>query len=150
MGQTGDRSGTQPLPTGTSSTEPLAAGGGPTERDRRLWLVAGILALVLVFFVGFLVGRAQAPDPGGGGTQQRQSDGGRITDRQACGRAVKLLEKAVALNLRALANRAALAEATAEGDTEVIAGLQEEIRLISRRFERTEKRAERFADRCQR
>jgi hypothetical protein len=150
MGQTGERSGTQPLSTGGSSTEPLAAGGGPTDRDRRLWLVAAILALVLVFFVGFLVGRAQAPDPDEGKTQQAGPDGGRITDRQACGKAVDLLEKAVALNLRALANRAALAEATAEGDTEVVAGLQEEIRLISQRFERTEDRAKRFADRCQR
>jgi hypothetical protein len=138
--------GTEPLPaTKPESTEPISAGHRPglPDRQRQLWLVAGVLALVLAFFVGFLVGREQAPAP----EQQQAVD--MVTGRRvACARALNLADRGLRVLQRALANRVALAQATARGDTDLIGRFQEELDLLSTRFDKVEPRLERATERC--
>ena len=129
-----------------ASTEPLAAGGAPTGTDRRLWVIAGVLGLVLLFFIGFLVGRGLGSDEGTG--VKSSATPVKITSRQACGVALTLAEKALALQQRALANRAAAAQATADGDAELIGRLNAELEGLSQRLDKVERRLERTADRC--
>jgi hypothetical protein len=138
--------GTEPLPASTpESTEPMAAGRrpGPPDRQRQLWLVAGVLALVLAFFVGFLVGREQAPEPA-----QREGPEAVTGRRAACGRALNLADRGLRVLQRALANRVALAQATARGDADLSARFQEELELLSNRFDRIEPRLEKATGRC--
>ena len=139
---------TEPLPAPRSrsgSTEPLPSGGRPPSgaRDRRLWIVAGILALVLAGFVGFLIGRGQAPGPKA--NRGPEPVGG---PRRACAAALELADRGIAVQQRALANRAALAEAVAVGDTDLIARLDEEFDLVSRRLDKIEAHMRKFAKRC--
>lgn len=138
--------GTEPLPARTpESTEPLAAGHRPRppDRQRQLWLVAGVLALALAFFAGFLVGREQAPEP-----PQRAGPEAVAGRRAACGRALNLADRGLRVLQRALANRVALSQATARGDTDLIARFQQELELLSGRFDKIEPQLEKSTERC--
>ena len=80
------RGPTEPLPA-RGGTQPMPPGQRPRSqaRDRRLWIVAGVLALVLVAFAGFLVGRSQAP-----GKQATQAKPAAVGGpRRACARALE-------------------------------------------------------------
>jgi hypothetical protein len=142
------REPTEPIPAGErrGSTEPLGPAPGPDHtRQRRLWLVAGVLALILVFFVGFLVGREQ----GSGSAKQQARDVEPVKGpRVACARALDLADRANRLLQRTVANRGALARATVSGDTDTAAQLQAEFESVSRQYERAEARLERLTERC--
>ena len=138
------RDPTEPLPQPRprSRTRPPSADG-----DRRLWIVAGILALILAFAAGYLVGRggeqpAQAPVAG-----SADGETGSVK-RRACLKVGRAARRAQAVQAEALANRAALAEATARGDEEGVARLNAELRSLGERFEKIEARFERLAERC--
>jgi hypothetical protein len=148
----GPRSSTEPLPeTARGSTQPLPVRGSP-EGDRRLWFVAAVLALVLAFVAGYLVGRggSEGRETKAAGQETTESEkdqagGGR---RKACAKAVTVAQKALALQGRALANRAALAEATAAGDEELAALLNAELQTIGEDFDRVEARLDKLTARC--
>lgn len=136
------REPTQPLP------QPGARRARPApEGDRRLWIVAGILALVLAFVAGYLVGRGGA-EPAPAEQANAVEDGATTVRKRACVKAVAAGRRAQKVQARALANRAALAEATARGDEEVIARLNAELSTLGDRFEKVEARFEKLAERC--
>jgi hypothetical protein len=128
------------------STEPLEAAPGPVDaRQRRLWLAAGILALALAFFVGFLVGREQGAEP----AERRASEVEAVKGpRVACARALKVADRGNRLLQQAVATQGAISEATVRGDTETAAGLRDELESLSQRYDRAEARLERLTDRC--
>jgi hypothetical protein len=139
---------TEPIPAGErrGSTEPLESAPGPDDaRQRRLWLIAGILALVLMFFVGFLVGREQGSAPAGPQTQDLERLRG---PRLACARALRVADRANRLLQRAVANRGAFTQATVGGDEETVSQLQKEFESVSNQYDRVEARLERLTDRC--
>jgi hypothetical protein len=141
------REPTEPIPAGErrGSTEPLEpAPGADDARQRRLWLIAGILALILLFFVGFLVGREQGP----GSAERAQDVEPPRGPRLACGRALDLADRTNRLLQRAVANRGALGRATVRGDTDTAAQLQAEFESVSMQYDRVEARLERLTERC--
>jgi hypothetical protein len=142
------REPTEPIPAGErrGSTEPLEPAPGADEaRQRRLWLIAGILALILLFFVGFLVGREQ----GSGSGERRAQDVEPLRGpRLACARALDLADRTNRLLQRAVANRGALGRATVRGDTDTAAQLQAEFESVSTQYDRVEARLERLTERC--
>jgi hypothetical protein len=143
---------TEPMPAPRDPTEPLPEPRPRTrtrpptpDGDRRLWIVAGVLALILAFVAGYLVGR--------GGGQPAQAPVAGTTDaetgpvkRRACLKAVRTARRAQAVQSRALANRAALVQA--RGDEELVARLNAELETLGQRFDRIEARFERLAERC--
>jgi hypothetical protein len=147
MPPSGGRS-TEPLPEESRSTSGLPAGHrpAPDARDRRLWLIAGVLALILAFGAGFLVGRGQG-EPGQA-PGQKQADGQGPIKKQVCAKAVRAAQKAVAIQERAVASLGALVRATAEGDDSLMVALNSELQRLSERFEKVDKRAKGLAERC--
>jgi hypothetical protein len=138
----GERRSTQPLPA-----ETLRSRTAPEARDRRLWLVAGGLALILAFVAGYLVGRGANEEPVTG-TAKEQANGQGQIKKQVCVQAVRANQKAVAIQERAVASFGALVKATAEGDDSLMAALNAELEGLSERFERVRKRANRLSERC--
>jgi hypothetical protein len=142
MPPSGERRSTQPLPA-----EPLRSRTAPEARDRRLWLVAGGLALILAFVAGYLVGRGANEEPMTGPAKEQVNGQGPIK-KQVCVQAVRANQKAVAIQERAVASFGALVKATAEGDDSLMAALNAELEGLSERFERVRKRANRLSERC--
>jgi hypothetical protein len=150
MPPTGGRRSTEPLTASESrSTVGLPAGHrpAPDARDRRLWLIAGVLALILAFGAGFLVGRGQGEEPGET-PGQKQADGQGPIKKQVCAKAVKAGQKTVTIQERAVASLGALVRATAEGDDSLMVALNAELQRLSGRFEKVNERAEGLAERC--
>lgn len=142
MPPSAERRSTQPLPA-----ETLRSRSGPEAPDRRLWLVAGGLALILAFVAGYLVGRGAGGEPVTGPAKEQANGQGPIK-KQVCVQAVRANQKAVAIQERAVASLGALVKATAEGDDSLMAALNAELEGLSDRFERVRKRANRLSERC--
>jgi hypothetical protein len=106
-----------------------------------------VLALILAFGAGFLVGRGQREEPGPA-PGQKQADGQGPIKRQVCAKAVRAAQKTVAIQERAVASLGALVRATAEGDDSLMVALNAELQRLSERFEKVKKRAEGLAERC--
>jgi hypothetical protein len=142
MQPSGERRSTQPLPA-----ETLRSRSAPEAPDRRLWLVAGGLALILAFVAGYLVGRGAGGEPVTGPAKEQANGQGPIKKR-VCVQAVRANQKAVAIQERAVASLGALVKATAEGDDSLMAALNAKLEGLSDRFERVRKRANRLSERC--
>lgn len=128
-------------------TEPLSAGSSrprtsrPAKRLSLAWVVVGLLAILLVFFLGYLVGRSGRAAPEEAGPASRKT--------RACVRAAKLSAKVTRLHRQALANRAAFARALGRGDELEVAALDSQLRALSSRIGKTSTKARRALDRCQ-
>jgi hypothetical protein len=132
---------TEPIDPGDPSPPPPPGGyasiggrrGGPTLPVRLV--VVGAVVLVLVFVLGFFVGRGQAPEPGAGrdrteqAGQQGQGGGGkggkagRKARRVACRRAVDRAVQLIELQRQAIATQVALTEAIVAEDPEQVEAL---------------------------
>jgi hypothetical protein len=142
MPPSGERRSTQPLPAETPRSRTA-----PEAGDRRLWLVAGGLALILAFVAGYLVGRGAGEEPVTGPAKEQANGQGPIK-KQVCVQAVRANQKAVAIQERAVASLGALVKATAEGDDSLMAALNAELEGLSERFDRVSTRANRLSERC--
>ena len=154
-GRTSPRDPTEPLrPTSrepirpdTRGTEPFAPppryGGSPPLRPSRrpaglpgkLLAVIGGVVLVL-FLLGYLAGRATAPEPPAPAQQEVARGGGGA----ACRRALDLSLQVNELQRQALANRTQFTQAALSGDQEAMATLNEALGPISQQLQQAQGR----------
>ncbi len=136
---------TEELPSTRSGggTERLSTGSRPApRRPSRLplaWLVVGVLAVLLIFFVGFLAGRAGVAEPGA-------AAGGK--ERRACVRAATVSARLTRLHQQALVNRVAFARALSVGAKEELETLDAQLRELSGTIEELRERSAKALQRC--
>jgi hypothetical protein len=102
------------------------------------WLVVGLLAALVVFFVGFLVGRAAEDEPATAGPA-----GGKL-----CRRAANLSNRLTTLHREALANRVDYTRALTQGDQEELQALNKALAGMANQVDELRGKAVRALDRC--
>lgn len=108
----------------------------------RPFVIAGVVALVLVFVLGFFIGHAWDGD---GETQATATGGGR---RAACQRALTISLQVSELQRQALANRTQAAQALAVGDEAQVQELNAALEPVATAIQEAEAQVAPAAERC--
>lgn len=129
--------GTEPMPSASARSGPSP----PPRRPPLAWLVVAVLAVLLVFFLGYLAGRS-----GGAATEEARPASGKS---RVCVRAATLSAKVTRLHRQALVNRAEFARALGRGDELQVAALDSQLRALTSKIDRATTKAQRALQRCQ-
>ncbi len=133
----------EPIRPDTRGTEPLAPtpryGGSPPLRPSRrpAGLPGKLLAVVVLFLLGYLAGRATAPDAPAPAQQETARGGG---GGAACRRALDLSLQVNELQRQALANRTQFTQAALAGDQDAMATLNESLGPVSQQLQEAQGR----------